>query len=135
RVESEQARVELATAELNRARQLIEAGHIARESLERTETDSRQAEAGLRSARFAVDVARHERENAQAALAMADGNETTPVTVSAPVSGVVLSRLRQSEGTVQMGEPLLALGDLAGLEVEVDLLSPDAVRLQPGMRV
>jgi HlyD family secretion protein len=36
---------------------------------------------------------------------------------------------------VQFGESVLALGDLDALEVKVDLLSVDAARVRPGMRV
>jgi HlyD family secretion protein len=36
---------------------------------------------------------------------------------------------------VQPGEPVLVLGDLDSIEVEVDVLSPDAVRLRTGMAV
>ena len=69
-------------------------------------------------------------------LTVAAGEQgAEPVEVNAPVSGRVLTRLRQSEGTVQSGTPILVLGDLASLEVEVDVLSADAVRLRPGMAV
>ena len=55
-----------------------------------------------------------------------------PVEVLAPVSGVVLARRRESESVVGAGEPLLDLGDPADIEVLVDLLSTDAVRVPPG---
>ncbi|MGM0554659.1 MAG: efflux RND transporter periplasmic adaptor subunit, partial [Pseudomonadota bacterium] len=48
---------------------------------------------------------------------------------------VVLERYRCCEGTVGAGEPVLVVGDLDDLEVQVDLLSMDAVRVVPGMRV
>lgn len=96
----------------------------------------RSANASLRSARFAVEVALHELENSRAALAIAGGEDLqNALEVSSPIDGQVLSRLRQSEGRVQPGEGILILGDLSGLQVEVDVLSPDAVRLEPGMKV
>ncbi len=135
-VESSSARAELAETEWQRISRLVEQGHISAEALDRAQAELRQASASLRSSRFGVDVARHERDNAQAILAVEGGQQDTlPVTVRAPVSGVVLSRQRQSAGVVQAGEPILMVGDLASLEVEVDVLSPDAVRLRPGMRV
>ncbi len=33
------------------------------------------------------------------------------------------------------GEPVLDIGDMDSLEVQVDLLSMDAIRVRPGMRV
>jgi HlyD family secretion protein len=42
---------------------------------------------------------------------------------------------RESEGAVQTGEPLMDLGNLRDLEVRVEVLSSDAVRIGPGMAV
>lgn len=136
-VEAELARAELANTELQRIQRLVESGHVSRDTLDRSQAEVRQTSADLRSSRFAVDVARHERDNARAALNHAgSGSVAGPVsTTTSPVAGVVLTRQRQSEGSVQAGEAILVVGDLASLEVEVDVLSPDAVRLRPGMRV
>ena len=135
-VEAEQARLELADKELVRIQRLVEGGHMPLDNLDRSRAEARRAQASVNSARFAVDVARHELENARAAVAVGGGAQRdAPFTVNSPIAGVVLSRQRQSEGTVQAGEAVLTLGDLNNLEVEVDLLSPDAVRVQPGMRV
>ncbi|MCW8859232.1 MAG: efflux RND transporter periplasmic adaptor subunit, partial [Deltaproteobacteria bacterium] len=41
----------------------------------------------------------------------------------------------ECEGPVRTGEPLLEVGDPASLEVEVDVLSADAVKIQPGIKV
>ncbi|WP_304638705.1 efflux RND transporter periplasmic adaptor subunit [Pseudomonas sp.] len=135
-VDSEQARVDLARAELRRIERMVSAGHMPAEVLDQAQSEMRRATASLRSARFAVDVARHEKDNAEAMLSTEqNGNAPAPIQVVSPVDGVVLRRLRQSEGSVQAGEPIVSLGNLSSLEIEVDVLSPDAVRLQPGMRV
>jgi HlyD family secretion protein len=57
------------------------------------------------------------------------------VTLRSPVAGRVLKVLRRSEGPVQAGEVLLEVGDPHALEVEVDVLSSEAVRIPPGGRV
>ena len=58
------------------------------------------------------------------------------LTLTAPVDGVVLKRLRESESAVMAGEPLVEIGNpAADLEIVSDLLSTDAVRVQPGARV
>jgi HlyD family secretion protein len=135
-VDAEQARLELADKELARIQRLSDGGHLPVDNLDRARAESRRARASVNSARFAVDVAHHELENARAAVAVGGGAQRdAPFTVNSPIKGVVLSRQRQSEGTVQAGEAVLTLGDLDNLEVEVDLLSPDAVLMQPGMRV
>jgi HlyD family secretion protein len=54
--------------------------------------------------------------------------------VVAPVDGVVLRRIRESETVVPAGDPLVEIGDPARLEIVVDLLSGDAVRVKPGAR-
>jgi HlyD family secretion protein len=92
-----------------------------------------------REAKAAVEVARYELENAKALLEVVEGARTPEdegiLNVLAPVDGVVLSRDRFSEGVIQAGEPILTLGNLAELEVRVDLLSMDAVRVSVGDRV
>lgn len=135
-VDAAAAQAELADTELMRIEALVEGGHVPREMLDRVRAEARRAAAELRSAHFAVDIARHERDNAQAVAAMSGGKEAlAPLQVTAPVDGMVLQRARQSEGVVQAGEPVLTLGSLDSLEVEIDVLSPDAVRIRPGMRV
>ncbi|WP_152521645.1 efflux RND transporter periplasmic adaptor subunit [Marinimicrobium sp. LS-A18] len=135
-VEVQRAQAELADRELVRVQRLVDQGHLSREALDRALAEARSASARLRTAQFQVDVARHERENAEAALTISGGEvRSEPLKVTAPTEGVVLTRERQSAGRVQPGEPILTLGDLSSLQVEVDLLSPDAVRLSPGMRV
>jgi HlyD family secretion protein len=57
------------------------------------------------------------------------------VRITAPVTGVVLRRIRDSEGVVAPGEPLLEIGDPSHLEVKADVLSTDAVGIRPGMPV
>ena len=52
--------------------------------------------------------------------------------VRAPVSGRVLKILRESQQVVESGEPLLEIGDPRDLEIVVDLLSTDAVKIETG---
>ncbi|MGB5589394.1 MAG: HlyD family efflux transporter periplasmic adaptor subunit, partial [Gammaproteobacteria bacterium] len=57
------------------------------------------------------------------------------VPVSSPVAGRVLDLIRESEGVVSPGQPLVEIGDPAALEIEVDVLSADAVRITSGTEV
>ena len=100
---------------------------------------ARTSAALQRAAEAALEVAVHDLEAARSVLrysAARDGSanmERVPIT--APVAGRVLKLLRESEGVVQAGDPLLELGDPRVLEVAVELLSADAVRIEPGMPV
>jgi HlyD family secretion protein len=83
-------------------------------------------------------VADHEVAMARASLtrlrpgAVRRGEE---LSVAAPVSGRVLKVHRDSEGAVQAGAPLLEIGDPAALEIVIDVLTSDAVRIRPGAAV
>lgn len=134
-----QAQRSRADAEYLRHVELAAEGFISTERLEalRSERDARRA--AERAAAHAVEVARFELEVARAALAVTDGTRVAvgqPVlAVRAPIGGVVVERHRCCEGPVAAGEPVLDVGDLDTLEVRIDLLSMDAVRVRPGIRV
>ena len=125
-------------SELKRTRELFESLTIPKQNLDQAETDSRRAQATLRSAKFSVEVARHQLEVARTALrysaAQQAGRPSETVAISSPVSGRVLKLIHESEGVVQAGQALVEIGDPRGLEIEVEVLSADAVKLTPGTR-
>jgi HlyD family secretion protein len=122
-------------AELARVRKLVESGDIARERLDRTLAEERRARAALSEAEQQVEAAEARVKAERAALQVSAGIRTGErVPVRAPVSGRVLRVVRESEGVVNPGEPLLELGSVRSLEVVVELLSADAVRVAPGTR-
>jgi len=135
-----QAEADYAKLEFERMRALCKQKCVVTESeRDRAESRARQTQAQLRSAQFAVEVARHEVEAAQTALhhsaAQPAGAARETVVVRAPVDGQVLGCPRQSEGIVEAGAALLEVGDPRALEVAVDVLSADAVRIRPGTPV
>lgn len=115
-----------------RTRELAEAALIAKQELDARESAARVAEESLNSATFSVRAATSELQRAEARLNPGDSNTGALVTVTAPVSGVVLRRIRESESVVPAGEPLLEIGDPRRLEIVADLLSSDAVRIVSG---
>jgi HlyD family secretion protein len=54
------------------------------------------------------------------------------VQVYSPVDGRVLKMIAKSEQVVPAGAPLVEIGDPHDLEIAVDFLSRDAVRIKPG---
>jgi HlyD family secretion protein len=61
--------------------------------------------------------------------------EREPLALLAPVDGRVLQRFVESAGLVRAGQPLLELGDPRELEVVVEVLTAEALRLRPGTPV
>ncbi len=124
------------SAELKRIHALFASGSATRQTLDQAETAYRRARAQYASATFGVEIARHELDAARTALSYAGtGGGGRRVAIPAPVGGQVLAVHQRSEGVVQPGQPLLELGDARALEVTVDVLSSDAVRIPPGTEV
>lgn len=138
RAEAAAAQADYAAAELKRIQGLFASRHASEDAVERARAEARAAAAEQRSAQFNVKVARFELEAARTALEYAGagpGSGAETVAIRAPVAGRVLKIQHKSEGAVQAGTPLLEIGDPRSLEVEVDVLSQDAVRIRPGTPV
>jgi HlyD family secretion protein len=139
KVAAARAETEFAGNEYARKQKLRARETISQTLLEEAETRARQAAANEQSARFNVEVARFDLEAARTALrySLADDDAKRPVTVElkAPVDSRVLRVHHESEGVVAAGENLLEIGDPTRLEVAVDVLSQDAVRIRPRTRV
>jgi len=138
RLEQRVSDLEYATAQHDRSEALAGRGIIPQSSLD-------DAALRLRVAETALAAARSEREMAEATLArtraaligplssdVAETGDACCVEITAPASGHVLSIVNRSARLVQPGEPLLEIGEPGDLEIEVDLLSRDAVRIGPG---
>lgn len=136
RARAEDARTRAALAQADRdlaqSRRLVAAGAVADQELEVRETEARIAGEAARAATFAVGVATAELQRAEARLAPPTPAAGGAIAVTAPVDGVILRRLRESESAVPAGEPLVEIGDPRALEIVADLLSTDAVRVKPG---
>ncbi|WP_299492305.1 HlyD family efflux transporter periplasmic adaptor subunit [Acaryochloris sp. IP29b_bin.137] len=59
-------------------------------------------------------------------------DEARRTVVRAPVGGNVFRVLQESARFISAGEPLLELGDARQLELVIDVLSTDAVKIKPG---
>ena len=128
----------LASAELTRIERLAGRGMVSRTQLDQARSEARRRAAELEAARSRVERARQELLEARTRLAYAgesEAGEQGRVELRAPASGVILERVLESARVVQAGDPILTIGDPARLEIEVDVLSADAVRLAVGTRV
>jgi HlyD family secretion protein len=133
RAELERSTAELARArtQLQRQQELMKAGAIAADALDAAETTVATAEEARKAAEFAVSRNEYELQLARARL-QAPAPAGRAVEVVAPVNGVILKRLRESESIVPAGEPLLEIGEPGRSEIVADFLSTDAVQIQPG---
>lgn len=139
RAQAAAAEAEYARTESKRIGELCTANCASKDEQDRAEAKARMAEANRRSAEFNVEVARHDLNAARTALrysaARDDAQPRELVRIKAPIAGHVLKIHRESEGVVAAGQALMEIGNPRALEVEVDVLSDDAVRIKPGMRV
>ncbi len=127
-----------AQAEAQRIRRLAEENLIAPRDVEAAQAEALTLVSQQRGAEARVRAARSELEEARTALAFAgaqDPSASGRIDLRSPVNGTVLRRYFESAQVVQPGEPILEIGDATRLEVEVEVLSSDAVRIEPGMRV
>lgn len=134
-----EADAELAEAEYQRLLTLDRSHFVSVERLQQARSTAARTQAILRSARFDEEVAAHElaaaRTRLEVSAARSEGEQPAErLAVRSPVNGSVLGILRKSEGVIQAGEAILELGDPGALEVVVDVLSFDAVRLEPGIQ-
>jgi HlyD family secretion protein len=122
-----------------RIKELYESGDVPAERNDYAIAEAMRTSAVLQAAQQAVKAAQAELQSARAVLrfsASAPAKGTLEkVVLRSPVSGRVLKIVHESEGTVNAGDPLLEIADARSLEVAVDLLSADAVRVGPGTRV
>ncbi len=139
-VKDAEAQYEFARSEYARMQELIVEGSVSKRDLDSAERDYKARRAGLDTARAAQQVRSYELELARAQLVSpleTQGSmehcECIPVT--SPVSGRILKIADRSERIVRDGDVLMQIGDPGDLEIVVDYLSMDAVKIQAGQRV
>lgn len=155
RLERARTQHHFAAADLRRVRQMFEKRSATGRELDAAEEKERTTHQELRAAEFAVRIADFERDLAQAALqhtrpataaeapdgsasrsaAAFSGRGGMRFEIHSPIDGRVLRVLQESSTVVTAGARLLEVGDPTDLEVEIDVLSRDAVRMKPGDRV
>jgi HlyD family secretion protein len=130
---------QLAEQELARSESLRQSNFVSAQALDTARSTATRARAAAQAAAHSVRVARFDLDTARAAAASAArlqaGGAAEALQVRAPVAARVLRVLHESEGAVTAGQALLEIGNPQSLEVEVEVLSTQAVRIAPGSKV
>ncbi|HSE32558.1 MAG TPA: efflux RND transporter periplasmic adaptor subunit [Pyrinomonadaceae bacterium] len=138
-IDLHKAAYDQARRELQRCEILVRSGDISRQEVERAQTAVATALREYEAAKSRSESAAHEVEIARAALIAVDragrSNSMAPVKVQAPTRGKVLRMLEESERVITAGTPLVELSNPSKLEVVIELLSTDAVKVSPGALV
>ena len=111
-------------------------GYASRQELERTQTAVSTSLREYEAARSRAESAAHEVEVARAALlARNQSSPAAAVKVHAPTDGRVLGVVEENERVIVAGAPLVEVSNPSKLEVVIELLSTDAVKVSPGAKV
>ncbi len=131
------AAADLAQAKRESARiaRLVKEGFMSGQAAEQAHTSETTLADELEAARYRAQSAEAQVRLAKSGLMADVGGKGTLFQVRSPVSGRILRITDPSERVVAAGSPLLTLGDLSKLEVVVELLSSEAVKVRPGMAV
>jgi HlyD family secretion protein len=132
--------LEWAMTDLDRRKALRGKGANTEQELVDAEMLVRVRTEELNAAKFAELTAQYERDLARAALLRSrplnpDDRNPWQLRLPSPINGVVMRVIQENETIVQPGTPLLEVGDLRDLEVDIEVLSTDAVKIRPGQTV
>jgi HlyD family secretion protein len=121
-----------------RAERLAQSSLISAQALELARNADITAAQELDAAKYSAQMAASEVKVARSGLVGLDaatGKAGPLIQLRAPVAGRVLRVIEKSERVIPSGTPILTLGDSKQLEIVADVLSTDAVKIQPGMPV
>lgn len=137
-IKQSRSQLKFTQSDLRRAEELAASKTISARALEKAKLDVDSAEAAVASAKATLEVRRRELESAKAHLIQpgqvnADTRSASCcIQVYSPIDGRVLKIIAESEQVVPPGAPLLEIGDPSDLEIVIDFLSRDAVRIKVG---
>ncbi len=133
---SEQMQInhELSQSKYERAERLMESKAISQNEYDSARSEFLANTQAVRTTKFDSEIAEFELKMAEAAMLQFSDDEgpiVEPFEVTSPISGTVLRVFQESATVVGVGTPLIEIGDPQNLEIEIDVLSTDAVRIQP----
>lgn len=130
-----QSQLSLAESQYGRLKVLHEQGTASDREWEQAEADYRARSEELRVANFEWEIRGFELQQAEAArrhFRDEDSGEPQQFELLSPIDGVVLRVFEESSTVVTPGQPLLEVGNPSDLEVVIDVLSTNAVKIQAG---
>lgn len=137
-VEGAEAMLSYARTEYQRLQRLHKQGTASKQQLDQAELEFKKAQSQYGAAQEGVEQARYEVSAARSRLnrqVSSPDHLASQVQIRTPAGGQILEVHRESAGVVQGGAPLFTVGDSDSLEVVVDVLSSDAVRISRGAPV
>ncbi len=125
----------LARHELERQKILVRDHFISPQALDHLIARESSTRAAISAAHARTQIAQAAVTEARAAVDTFTRAAERKIAVRAPASDRFLSINQQSERTVAAGLSLMTIGDPIQMEAVVDVLSVDAVKIRPGMRM
>ena len=140
RVKQTKAQLAFDLAEFKRTEELFKNKNVSQARLERAELQLKTLRAELETAQSNKQVMISRLEAAKARLLQPEkgklanntDDEDCQICIHSPVDGRVLRILHKSEGIVPIGTALVEIGDPADLEVNIEMLSTNAVKVKVG---
>jgi HlyD family secretion protein len=130
---------EVADSQFARSHELWEQDAISEHEYDQVVADARVAAEALRTAQFDEEIAEFELQQAQAALIRvkpsADSSPPSQFEIHSPIDGIVLRVFQESAAVVIAGTPLVEVGNRHDMEIVIDVLTTDAVKIDPGDEV
>ncbi len=135
-----QTALNLARSDLDRATRLSETDIISDRDFEKAQNEVAILQAQVNSARANIRLKKAQLASAEVRITQPDTLEKSDKSgcclhLRAPVDGVILKVLTKSEQAVAQGTGIAEIGNPNELEIAVDLLSEDAVRITIGADV
>lgn len=137
KVDRARAELEFALAEYKRAEELFKNGNVSISRLEQNDLQVKMRKAEVKTAQADLRVMESRLTAAKAQLVQPGGEgnndvDRCQVCVHAPVDGKLLRIFHKSEGVIPMGTALAEIGNPENLEIVIEMLSRDAVKVRPG---
>lgn len=132
------ASLDLAKKDYDRAVLLDKKNYISQKEWDEAEANVRILTQELSVAQFALNIADFEIEQLKAKLKEAGEIETghhDRLNLFSPIDGHVLKVYDSNSRHVTAGTPLIEIGDIDDLVIEIEMLSSDAVAVKEGARV
>lgn len=140
RVRQAEAELEYDQSDFKRTEALYKKGSVSRASLEHAELRLKTLQAELETAQSNQQVMLSRLEVAKARLLQPQeandsaliSEQNCQICIRSPVDGLVLNILHKSESIVAVGTVLVEIGDPNELEVNIEMLSTNAVKVKVG---